>query len=253
MTLHPPAYKDIFFTLENDIAIITIDRPEKLNAIRIQTYHDIIDALKKADASSDCKCIVITGSNNTFTAGNDLTDLVGDRAKDLMAAVQAIFGAVSGLKKPLIAAVEGIAVGIGTTILLHCDLVVASDKTRFRLPFVNLGVSPEGGSSVLLPQAIGLKAANELLLTGRFFTAKEAFSWGLINKITHQGGPLNAAIEYASIIADQPLEAVLATKNILRKNNSVNIPETIAGELDIFLELAQSKKTQERIKKIIRS
>ena len=253
MVLPPQSYKDIFFTLENDIAIITINRPEKLNAIRLQTYHDIIDALKEADASNDCKCIVITGGNNTFTAGNDLTDLVGDRAKDVMAAVQSIFDTVSGLKKPFIAAVEGIAVGIGTTILLHCDLAVASDKTRFRLPFVNLGVSPEGGASVLLPRAIGLKAANELLLTGRFFTAEEAFTWGLINKITNQGGSLNAAMKYAAIIADQPLEAVLATKNILRKNQSVNIPETVAGELDIFLELAQSKQTQERIKKITRS
>jgi hypothetical protein len=100
MTHHLPSYKDILLTIENDIATLTINRTNKLNAIRLQTYHDIIAGFKEADASNECKCIVIAGTNNTFTAGNDLTDLVGNEAKDVMIAVQSIFDTVSELKKP---------------------------------------------------------------------------------------------------------------------------------------------------------
>ncbi len=100
MTHHLPSYKDILLTIENDIATLTINRTNKLNAIRLQTYHDIIAGFKEADASNECKCIVIAGTNNTFTAGNDLTDLVGNEAKDVMIAVQSIFDTVSKLKNP---------------------------------------------------------------------------------------------------------------------------------------------------------
>ncbi len=100
MTHHLPSYKDILLTIENDIATLTINRTNKLNAIRLQTYHDIIAGFKEADVSNECKCIVIAGTNNTFTAGNDLTDLVGNEAKDVMIAVQSIFDTASELKKP---------------------------------------------------------------------------------------------------------------------------------------------------------
>jgi len=244
------SYKDILFTIENGIAQLTINRPKKLNAIRLQTYHDIIAGLQEADKSDMCSCIIITGADNRFTAGNDLADLVGEKAREVMAAVQAIFNTLSTLNKPVIAAVEGVAVGIGTTILLHCDLVVASNETRFRLPFANLGVSPEGGSSVLLPQAIGIKNANELLLTGRFFSAEEALGWGLINRITEQGETLGSALEYAALIASQPLASIMATKNILRQSQTADIPGAVARELDLFLELVLSEETQARIIKI---
>lgn len=244
---------DIIFSIANNIAIITINRPDKLNAIRIQTYHDIISGLEQADNSSECKCILITGAGNIFTAGNDLSDLVGDNAKEVMLAVQKIFNTVSTLKKPLIAAVEGVAVGIGTTLLLHCDLAVASEGTKFRLPFVNLGVSPEGGSSLLLPLTIGSKTANELLLTGRFFTAEEAFNWKLVNQLTAPGKTLEAAMNYCEQIAKQPLPSILATKSILRKGQGRDISKVVAEELQVFLELIQSPETQDRISHFLKA
>ncbi len=242
---------DVLLTTENRIGLLTLNRPEKLNAIRLQTYNDIIHALKTADDSSECNCIVITGAGGKFTAGNDLADLVGDRAGKVMEAVQSLFDAVTTLKKPLIAAVEGVAVGIGTTFLLHCDLAVASTDTRFRLPFVNLGVCPEGGSSALLPRTAGVKTANELLLTGRFFSADEALKFGLVNTITEQGCSLSKAMEYARSIAEQPPAAVLATKSILRRHQLLDIPQIVHDELELFLKLTLSTETQERLKKYL--
>jgi len=239
---------DILLTIENRVGLLTLNRPEKLNAIRLRTYDDIIHALKTADDSRECSCIVITGAEGKFTAGNDLADLIGDRAIKVMEAVQTLFDTVTTLKKPLIAAVEGVAIGVGTTFLLHCDLAVASTDTRFRLPFVNLGVCPEGGSSALLPRFAGVKAANELLLTGRFFSADEALKFGLINTITQKGASLSKAMEYARSIAEQPQAAILATKSILHKHQSLDISQIVHDELELFLKLTLSAETQARIK-----
>ncbi len=239
---------DILLTIENRVGLLTLNRPEKLNAIRLRTYGDIIHALKTADDSRECSCIVITGAEEKFTAGNDLADLIGDRAIKVMEAVQTLFDTVTTLKKPLIAAVEGVAIGVGTTFLLHCDLAVASKDTRFRLPFVNLGVCPEGGSSALLPRFAGVKAANELLLTGRFFSAEEALKFGLINTITQKGDSLSKAMEYARSIAEQPQAAILATKSILHKHQSLDISQIVHDELELFLKLTLSAETQARIK-----
>jgi enoyl-CoA hydratase/carnithine racemase len=243
---------DILLSIKDKIGLLTINRPEKLNAIRLQTYGDIISALKTAEDSPECSCIVITGTGGKFTAGNDLTDLAGDKAEKVMEAVQSLFNTVTAMKKPLIAAVEGVAVGIGTTFLLHCDLAVASENTRFRLPFANLGVCPEGGSSALLPRAAGAKAANELLLTGRFFSAEEALKFGLINRITPNGSSLSDAMEYAEAIAKQPLPSILATKSILRKNQALDMTKVVSDELKLFLKLALSTETQSRIKQFTR-
>lgn len=240
---------DTLLSIEDKVGLLTINRPEKLNAIRLRTYGDIIHALKTADESDECSCIVITGAGGKFTAGNDLADLIGDKAAKVMEAVQALFDTVTTLKKPLIAAVEGVAVGIGTTFLLHCDLAVASTDTRFRLPFANLGVCPEGGSSALLPRCAGVKAANELLLTGRFFSAEEALKFGLINTITQKGDSLSKAMEYAQSIAEQPPAAIIATKSILRRHQSQNISQIVHDELELFLKLTLSAETQARIKK----
>lgn len=240
-------YEDVTLRVENQIAIVEINRPEKLNAIRIQTYRDIIAALKAADADPQAGVIIITGAGGKFTAGNDLADLIGEHAKEVMGCVQDIFAALNQLEKPLIAAVEGVAVGIGTTLLLHCDLAVASVGTKFRLPFANLGVCPEGGSSALLPPAIGSKQANELLLTGRFFSADEAHNWGLINKVTDKGDALAAAIDYAEAMLQQPRLSLLATKDIIRQHRVVDLGAVVKNELNTFVALLEDDETQMRI------
>ena len=247
MTEITKQFEDVILTINDGVGHIVINRPKVLNAIRIQTYQDIIAALKEADQSENCNVLVVSGAEGKFTAGNDLADLVGGKAGQVMAGVQGIFDALSQLNKPLIAAVESVAVGIGTTMLLHCDMVVASEGTKFRMPFANLGVSPEGASSALLASAIGPKAANDLLLTGRFFSAEEALSWGLINQVADKGEALISAMTIAQQLLKQPLASLIATKSELRKYLPYNVSEVVAEELKTFVALLASDETQARI------
>jgi len=243
-------YTDISVQYENKVARICINRPDKLNAIRIKTYRELISALQEADASADCHVIVLQGAGGQFTAGNDLSDLVGTEQIQVMDCVRQIFTTVAQLKKVIVAAVEGVAVGIGTTILLHCDIVIASSKTKFRVPFANLGVCPEGSSSVLLPRAIGQKMAREVLLTGRFFSAEEAFSWGLINRVTEPGTTANVAEQYIVPLLKQPLASLLATKELMRASQP-DIGKAIDEELEMFRSLLQTDETRGRISALL--
>ena len=240
-------FTDIRVRYENNVARISINRPEKLNAIRIKTYRELIAALKAADAAPECHIIVLEGADGKFTAGNDLADLVGPEQMQLMDCVKGIFTTVANVKKVLVAVVEGVAVGIGTTILLHCDIVIASSKTKFRVPFVNLGVGPEGCSSVLLPRAIGQKMAREVLLTGRFFSAEEAFAWGLINRIAEPGKEAEVAEEYIAMLLQQPLASLLKTKELMRASQP-DIATIIDNELQAFGGFLQTEETLTRIR-----
>ncbi len=249
--MDPEKLTDVSIRYENKVARITINRPEKLNAIRIRTYNELISTLQSADESPECHLIMLEGEGGKFTAGNDLSDLVGADAQQVMDGVQGIFNTVSSLKKVLVAAVEGVAVGIGTTLLLHCDIVVASSKTRFRLPFANLGVCPEGGSSALLPRAIGEKMAKEILLTGRFFSAEEALQWGLINKMSEPGKASDVAQEYIEQLLQQPPASLMATKEMIRYHG-VDVSKVVAAELKSFEKLLGSAETQGRINALLK-
>ena len=168
-----------------------------------------------------------------------------------MECVQGIFTTVANLKKVLVAVVEGVAVGIGTTILLHSDIVIASSKTKFRVPFANLGVGPEGASSVLLPQVIGQKMAREVLLTGRFFSADEAFDWGWINRISEPGKAAEVAEEYISQLLQQPLASLLKTKELMR-DSQPDVIAVIENELKGFGALLETEETQARIRAFLK-
>ncbi len=248
--MNPDDFTDVRLHIENKIARVIIKRPDKLNAIRIQTYQELIAALRAADESRDCHIITLEGEGEHFTAGNDLADLVDGNPAEVMANVQGIFDTAASLKKVLIAVVEGVAVGIGTTILLHCDMVFASSSTRFRLPFANLGVCPEGASSVLLPQAIGQKAAREVLLTGRFFTAEEALNWGLINRITQPGKTNEEALQHIQLLLQQPLASLLATKALMRASTA-EVNAVVKAELVEFSRLLESDETKSRIQALL--
>jgi enoyl-CoA hydratase/carnithine racemase len=249
--MDPATFTDISLNYENRVARIVINRPDRLNAIRMKTYRELISALQSADASPDCHLIVLEGAGGKFTAGNDLADLAGGELLQLMECVQGIFTTVANLKKVLVAVVEGVAVGIGTTILLHCDIAIASSATKFRLPFVSLGVGPEGGSSVLLPRAIGQKMAREVLLTGRFFSADEAFRWGLINNIAEPGKAAAVAEEYISLLLQQPLASLVQTKELMR-GSLPDVVSVIGDELKVFGSLLQSEETQARIRGLLK-
>lgn len=245
-------YQDITLRYEDSIARIQLNRPECLNAIRVQTYQELISAFQEADKSELCNIILIEGSGGRFTAGNDLSDLIGDQLDAVMAGVQGIFDTVSQLEKPLLAVVDGVAVGIGVTLLLHCDMVIAGEKTRFRLPFTNLGVCPEGGSSALLSRAVGPKVASELLLTGRFFSADEAKSWGLVNTVVASEDLESTTSETLKILNAQPVDALIATKREIRRQAGLDVSRIVSEELVAFQALLRQESTQARIQSFLK-
>jgi enoyl-CoA hydratase/carnithine racemase len=197
------------------IRVLTIDRTAKRNALDIATYRRLRQAIQAADEDALAQVIVITGRGGVFTSGNDLADF-----RDHPESAEGIqmLRALIGTSKPVIAAVEGFAVGIGTTMLLHCDLVYAGKSTLFSLPFVKLGLSPEGASTLLLPQLAGSKLAAELLLLGGNFGTPEAKRAGLINDTVEDGTALSVALDTARALLEIPSESLAITKRLLQRN-----------------------------------
>ena len=239
--------QQISLVRENGVLTIKMNRPEKRNALTAEMYDAMREAVVGAGTDDAVGAIVLCGSGGSFSAGNDLSSFLAPRAGPFSDSPAAKFmKALIQNTKPLIAAVEGVAVGIGTTVLLHCDIVFASPDARFRLPFVDLGIVPEAGSSVLLPQLIGLLRASELLLTGRFFDAAEANKIGIVSHVVESPALLEVAAKAARDLATKPRTALLLTRSMLRGD-----PEDIANIVD--REFAQfgralaSPETQARI------
>lgn len=223
--------------------LLTMDRPERRNALDVATYRMLTEAIEESDRDESVRVTVLTGAGGVFTSGNDIADFqVAQRAEPSAAIV--LLRALVNARKPLIAAVEGFAIGIGTTMLLHCDLAFAGRGTRFRLPFVPLGLSPEGGSSYLLPRVAGLKRATELLMLGEMFDADEAAEAGVINRVVDDGEALAVVLERARTIADAPAESVRLTKRLLRQPYRETILRTLDEEAMHFSLRLQSAEAQ---------
>ena len=247
-------YQDILFTNDNGIALITINRPQVLNAIRRQTYDDIIAALKACDADHQVKVIVMTGADNRFSAGNDLSDLLpGADLAALNQNVIDIFDTLAGLTKPLILAQEGVAVGIACNLLLHADFAYAGKSIRYSLPFAKIGVTSEGACSVLLSEAIGAKRANDLLFTGRFFSAEEAERWGLITAMVDDGSALEKAMNTAKELLKNSQDSILAIKKLGKaEGHQQRVNTAVKNELELFTQLLHTQETQTRIAAVLK-
>lgn len=224
-------------------------RAEKLNALTRQMYLDLTAALKEADADDEISVVVLHGSGGVFTSGNDLFDFMSlattDEAADLVAnpGFQFLY-ALAGFSKPLILEVEGTAVGIGTTILLHADLVYAADSARFQLPFVQLGLVPEAGSSLLLPLLVGHARASELLLLGDAFGAERAQQLGLVNEVLPADQLTARVMARAQQVAAAPSGAVQQTKGLLKASVQQQLEETIGREGALFIQHLRSAEAQ---------
>lgn len=222
---------------------ITMNRPDRRNALDRATYQGLIDALAAAEADTGVRAIVLTGAAGCFTSGNDLKDFAAAGAGGPRVAID-FLTAISTAKKPIVAAVEGFAVGIGTTMLLHCDLAFAGRGASFRMPFVTLGLCPEGGSSYLLPLIAGSKRAAELLMLGEAFGPEIAQEAGLLNGVTEEGGALALALDKARALAALPPQSVALTKMLLKRGSAAAIAETIATEARHFGERLMSAEAQ---------
>lgn len=221
---------------KNHTLTITLNRFDKKNALTSGMYRQLAELLLDANTSDNIRCVVIQGNENCFCAGNDLQDFL-EHSEEL-AALEFI-DALTLFKKPLIAAVAGHAVGIGTTLLLHCDLVYAANNSKFKLPFTQLGLCPEAGSSTLLRDKIGHAHAFELLVLGKSFNAEQAYNYGIINQVCEPNNVLSLAQEAAKALCALPLDAVLTSKRLI-KSESTSLVNTIKEEATEFQRLMKS-------------
>ena len=207
---------DILVERAGGVLTLTFNRPDRKNAITAAMYQTLADALVNAQSDPSVRAILLRGSPGIFSAGNDLEDFLKAPPVGNEAPVFQFLHALSTAEKPLVAAVAGAAVGIGTTMLLHCDLVYAADTAKFSLPFAQLGLCPEAASSLLLPRIAGYQAAAEKLLLGEAFDAQEALRMGFVNQVTGKADWLEKALELASVIARRaPIAVKLAKQAVL--------------------------------------
>jgi len=226
------------------VATIEIARPEKKNAITGAMYTQLAAAFDAAREDPAVRAVLLTGQPGIFTSGNDIEDFV-QRPSDEDPPSIAFMKALIGCDKPVIAAVTGAAIGIGTTMLLHCDFVYVSDEARLAMPFVSLGVVPEFGSSLIVPQLMGNARAAEKLLLGDPFTGAEAVECGIANAVLPAGEVVRHARRIAERFNALPPGAVRETKRLLRRNRSAALLETIAVEGQVFGQRLQSPEAKE--------
>jgi enoyl-CoA hydratase/carnithine racemase len=236
------AMAEILTILENQVLSISFNRPEKMNAITREMYAQLAKELNSADQEFGIRAVILTSEGSSFTAGNEISDFLEHPPTSEDSTVAAFLAAIHNFTKPLIAAVKGNAVGVGTTLLLHCDLVVASEDAKFALPFVSLGLVPEAGSSFLLPRLIGYQRAAELFLTGEFFDASYARELGLVNYIASD--PYEKANELALKIAKQPPQAVINTKALMKAQVHDSVAAVMKAEFEIFSLALQSEEAR---------
>lgn len=227
------------------VRIITLDRPEKKNAFTLAMYEALAAALRAADAEPEIRVVLLEGSGGSFTAGNDLMDFMQNPPTGEDSAVFRFLMQIVDQKKPLLIAVEGAAIGIGTTMLLHADYVVASKDARLQMPFIGLGLSPEGASSLLLPRRVGMARASEWLLFGEPIDIESAREAGLVNAVVAKEELSAFALARAHALAEKPPGSVLLGKQLLREGLRAETKQAMAHEGRHFVERLGSPEAAE--------
>jgi enoyl-CoA hydratase/carnithine racemase len=238
----------VIVTTRDRIARIELDRADKKNAITADMYQAMADGLKAAESDSNVRVVLFHGKPDCFTAGNDLKDFLERPPSGDNSPVFQFLQGISTASKPLVAAVAGPAVGIGTTMLLHCDFVYASPSARFQMPFVTLGLVPEAASSLLLPMAAGYHRAAELLLLGKPFTAEKALAAGIVTEIVPDAELLDHALEVAAGIAALPPSSLRMTKALLKARYASAVVEAMGSEGEKFRAQLGSAEAKEAMK-----
>jgi enoyl-CoA hydratase/carnithine racemase len=236
---------DISASRDNGILTIAFNRPGKKNAITSAMYASMADALTDGASDASVRVIVIAGQSGTFTAGNDLADFLQHPPLGADAPVVRFMRALSGASKPVVAAVGGAAIGIGTTMLLHCDLVYAADDAKFSLPFTQLGLCPEFASSLLLPRLAGYQRAAEKLLLGEPFPAQEALRMGLVSRVVPAAELLGFALAQAAKLAALPPSALRTTKKLMKDEQMAAVGARMLEENGQFREMLRAPEAKE--------
>jgi len=229
----------------NGVATIEIARPEKKNALTRAMYQAMADALVAANGDKSVRAVLIQGQPGIFTSGNDIEDFMGSPPRDEEAPVFQFMRALLACEKPVIAAVNGAAIGIGTTMLLHCDFVYVADDARLAMPFVGLGLVPEFASSLVVPRLMGHAKAAEKLLLGDPFTGADAVECGIANAVLPAGEVVNQARRVAERFNNLAPSAVRESKRLMRSHSSAQVLETIKVEAEIFGARLRSPEASE--------
>lgn len=236
---------------DQGVRIIRFNRPEKRHALDLEMYTQLTEYLIEGETDNDIRAFMLQGDKNCFTSGNDVADFL--KNSDLgpnHPAVRFLFCLLE-LKKPLVAAVAGSAVGIGTTVLLHCDLVYADKTAKFQLPFVNLALVPEAGASLLLPELVGYQKAAELLLLAEPFDVVTAERLNLVNRIVDSEHLFEFALSQAKKLAAQPPEALQATRQLMRPHKS-RVQHQMYQELEQFGVRLRSDEAKEKFQAFLK-
>ncbi len=234
--------------ITGSVMTIRMNRPEKRNALNRAAYSAIADELDAAAADPAIRVVVLTGAGGHFTSGSDIADFQAGDTSSGERPVSRFLRIISTYPKPIIAAVSGVAVGVGTTMLLHCDIVYADETARLVLPFVNLGLVPEAASSLTLPKVVGMARASEMLMFGEPLSAADAERYGIINRVVPKGELDAFVADRAARLARQPAGAVRQTKQLLRYAKTATVPERMAEEGALFAAALTSPESQEAMR-----
>jgi enoyl-CoA hydratase/carnithine racemase len=236
---------DILIERADGVLTITLNRPDKKNAITAAMYQEMADAFFEAEKDASVRVVLLRANGGSFSAGNDLEDFMKAPSMDRDAPVLQFLRRISSAPKPLVAAVAGAAVGVGTTMLLHCDLVYAASTAKFSMPFVQLGLCPEAASSLLLPRIAGYQRAAEKLLLGEAFDANEAMNMGFVNRIVDAGEVDALALAQAKKLAALPASSLRMSKSLLKGADARAIAERIDEEAGHFGKMLTAPEARE--------
>lgn len=236
---------DIDITQRDHLCIITLNRPSRLNAITHAMYDALREALQTAREDGAVRVVVIKGSEGNFSAGNDMADFLNNPPTGKDSPVGRFLDELATFPKPIVAAVEGVAIGVGTTLLLHCDLVYVAASAKLKLPFVSLGVCPEAGSGLILPALMGHQRAAEILLLGDTVSGEKAVEVGLANSLEEDC--VAKALAQAERLAAQPPSALRLTKQLMKAGHLPAIQAQLATEGEHFFKRLASEEAKEAL------
>lgn len=239
--------QSVLVTAERGVLNLQFNRPRKKNALTADMYMVLAEALEQAESDATVRVVLFNGTGDCFTSGNDLADFLDNPPTGEDSPVYRFILALSRAEKPLVAAVSGPAIGLGATLLLHCDLVYADPSAVFQMPFINLGLCPEGGSSLLLPLRIGYQRAAQLLLLGEAFDAALALELGLINGVCAADKLLDTAWLKARQLAAKPPESLRLSKRLLKQPLVEPLASALSQECRFFLERLGSPEAHEAL------
>lgn len=233
--------------LQDRVLTLSLNRPERKNALSLAMYSALAELIASADADPHIRVIVLTGTDEFFTSGNDLMDFMNEPEIHPKHPTVRFMDALRLCGKPVVAVVRGHSVGIGTTLLLHCDLVYAAEDARLQLPFVNLGLCPEYASSFLVPRVVGQQKAAELFLLGEPFSGTEAANMGLVTKALPASELNDFARAKIQRLAHQPPAAVRRSKALLRAATTISVEQSLQAEYAGFSEGLSSEECKESV------